>query len=160
MFDKPVEDNQVTDETELFINVNINHNFTESDLDKIDIKSPSDHQIQQQERKDSGWRFGKINSMIKYFYKTGELNGSNYVKIPLRSNAILNTENNDKNCFLWSILAYLHPCSNNHPNRVSNYEHYFNELNINGFDFTNGIKCSDVHTFEKLNNFFQKTYLN
>ena len=49
-----------------------------------------------------------------------EMNGRSYVKIPLRSNAVLNIENNDKYCFLWSILASLHPCINNHPNRVSN----------------------------------------
>ena len=29
------------------------------------------------------------------------MNGSNDIKIPLRSNAILNNENNDKNCFIW-----------------------------------------------------------
>ena len=102
--------------------------------------------------KDSGWRFDKINSMTICFYETTKLNGSNYVKIPLRSNAILNNENNDKYCFLWSILAYLHPCNNNHPNRVSNYRQYFDELNIQDFDFTNGFKCSDVHRFNELNN--------
>ena len=32
--------------------------------------------------KDSGWRFDKINSMLVYFHKTGELNSSNYVEIP------------------------------------------------------------------------------
>ena len=104
--DKQDEDNQVLDETELFIYLNTNHNLTESDLDKIDIKPPLEHQIQQQEMKDSGWRFDKINSMTIYFYKTGEINGSNYVKIPLRSNAVLNIENNDKYCFLCSISAY------------------------------------------------------
>ena len=71
--------------------------------------------------KDSGWRFDKINSMTVYFFKTDELNGSNYIKIPLRSRTILNIKKNDKYCFLWSVLAYLHPCNNNHPNRVSNY---------------------------------------
>ena len=59
---------------------------------------------------------------------------------------------NDKYCFIWSILASLHPCNNNHPNRVSNYKQNFDELNIRVFDFTNGFKCSDVHKFEKLNN--------
>ena len=121
--------------------------MTESDLDKIDIKSPLQHQIQQQEMKDSGWRFDKINSMTIYFYRTGELNGSNYVKILLRSNAILNFENNDKFCFIWSILASLHPWNNNHPNRVSNNKHYFHELKIKGLVFTSGFKCSDVHRF-------------
>ena len=151
-FDKQDEDNQLLDETELFINLNINHNLTGSDLDKIDVISPLEYQKQQQERRDSGWRFDKINSMTVYFYKTNELNGSNYVKIPLRSNAILIIENNDKYCFLWSILAYLHPCNNTHPNRVSNYRQNFKELNINGFDFAKGFKCSDVHKFNELNN--------
>ena len=89
-FDKQDEDKRVSDETELFINLNINHNLTQSDLDIIDIKSPLDDQIQQQQMEDSGWRFDKINSMTIYFYKTNEKNGSNYIKIPLRSNAILN----------------------------------------------------------------------
>ena len=61
-FDKQNEDNQVLDETELFINLNINHNSTESDLNNIDIKSPLEHKNQQQEMKGSGWRFDKITS--------------------------------------------------------------------------------------------------
>ena len=132
--------------------MNINHNLTETDINKIGVKSPLEHQIQQQELKSSGWRFDKINSMTIYFYKTGELNVSIYVKIPLRSNAILNIESNDKYCFISSILANLHPCGNNHPNRVSSYKQYFNELNNNGFDFSYGFKCSDVHRFNELNN--------
>ena len=102
-FDKQDEDNQVLDETELYINLKINHNLTETDIDNIDVKSPLEHQIQQQEMKDSGWRFDKINSTTIYFYQTGIMNGSNSIKIPSRSNAILIIENNDKNCFLWSI---------------------------------------------------------
>ena len=46
------------------------------------------------------------------------MNGSNYVKIPLRSNAILNIENNDNYCFIWSILAHLYPFNINHLNRI------------------------------------------
>ena len=118
--DKQDEDGQLLDETELFINLNINQKLTQSDFDNINITFPLERQIQQQEMKDSGWRFDKINSMTISFYKTNGMNRSNYVKIPLRSNAILNIENNDKFCFLWSILASLYPCNNIHPNRVSN----------------------------------------
>ena len=150
--DKQDEDDQLLDETELFINLNMNYNITQSDIDNIDLKSPLEIQIQKQEMRDSGWRFDKNNSMTIYFFETNEMNGLNYVKIPLRTNAILNIENNDKYCFLWSILAWLHPCNNNHPNRVSNYRQYFNELNIQGFDFTDGFRCSDVHKINELNN--------
>ena len=38
--------------------------------------------------------------MTTFFYKTGEINGRSYVKIPLRSNAILKIENTDKYCFI------------------------------------------------------------
>ena len=41
------------------------------------------------------------------FYKTGELNGSSYIKIPLRSSALLNFKDKNKHCFIWSILASL-----------------------------------------------------
>ena len=132
--------------------MNLIHNLTQTDLDNINVVSSLEHQIQQQEKKDSGWRFDKTNSMTIYFYKTTEMNGSNYIKIPLRSNAILNVENNDKYCFLWSIIAYLHPCNNNHPNRVSTYRQYFDELNIQNFDFSKGFRCSDVHKFNELKN--------
>ena len=83
-FDTQDEDNQVLDETELFININVNHNLTEQDIGNIDVKSPLQHQIQQQEMKDSRLSFDKINSMTIYVYQTGIMNGSNYITIPLR----------------------------------------------------------------------------
>ena len=91
-------------------------------------------------------------------YNTGELDGSSYVKIPLRSNAFINIEKNDKYCFIWSILASLHPCDNDHPNRVSNYNQNVDELNFQNFDFTNGFKCSDVHKFIEKNKFSVKVF--
>ena len=68
------------------------------------------------------------------------MNGLKFVKVPLRSNAILSIKNNDKYSFLWSILAHLHPRKNNHPNRFSTYRQNLNELKDDGFDFTNGFK--------------------
>ena len=157
-FYKINEEDQRDNEIELYINLKINHNLTESDIYNIDVRSQLEHQIQIQETKESGWIFDKINSMKLSFYKTEELNGSSFVKIPLRSSAILNIQNNDKYCFIWSILASLHPCENTHPSRLNNYLHYFNELNFQSFDFTNGFKCSDVHRFKELNNLSVNIY--
>ena len=90
------------------------------------------------------------------------MNGLSYVKIPLRSSAISNIGNDEKYCFSWSIIAHLHPFYNNHPYRVSKYKQYVTELNIEGFDFTNGFRCSDVYKFEKINslsiNIFEKFF--
>ena len=116
--------------------------------------SELDAQIENLEMKDRCWRFCKIVTMTIYFYKTDELNGRSYVKIPLRSSAILNIENADNYCFLWSVLAHLYPCGNSdcHPNRISNYREYFNELKIVGLDFSIGFKTSDVSIIKKMKN--------
>ena len=53
-FDKQDEDSQILDETEIFINLNVNHNLTETDINIIDVVSPLEYQKQQQEMKDSG----------------------------------------------------------------------------------------------------------
>ena len=152
-FYKIDEEDQKNNEIELYKNLNINHILTESDIDIIDVRTQLEHQIQNQEMTESGWIFDKISSMKISFYKTGEINGISYVKIPVRSSAILKIRNIDKYCFIWSILSSLHPCENTHPSRVNNYLQYFNELNFQSFDFTNGFKCSDVHSFIELNNF-------
>ena len=104
-FDKQNEDNQVLDETEVFINLSTSHYLTETDVDNIDVNSPLERQLQAQMMKESGWRFDKVFSMTLNFYKTGEMNGSSHVKILLRSSVILNIGNDEKYCFLWSILA-------------------------------------------------------
>ena len=145
------EEDQRSDETESFINLIINHNITENDNKDFDGKSQSEQQIQ--EKKESSWIFDKIDSMKIRLHKTGELDGSSYVKVLLRSNALLNINNNNKYCFLWSILAYSHPCGNDQPNRFSIYKQKFDEINIEGFDFSNEFKCSDVRKFEKLIDF-------
>ena len=74
--------------------------------------------------KESGWNCQKITSMSIKFYETGILKGSSYVEIPLRASALVNIKNDDKCCFLWSILGSLHPC-NIIPIRVSNYKKVF-----------------------------------
>ena len=132
--------------------MNLHENLAQYGIDSINTQSELKHPIQKQETKESRWIFDKSNSMTLFLCKTTEINGSRYVKIPLRSSAILNDENDDKYCFLWSILAGLHPCKTHHPKPVSSYRQYFDELNIQEFVFSIGFSCSDVHKFEKLSN--------
>ena len=77
------------------------------------------------------------------------MKGSSYVEISFRSNALIHIKNDDKNYFIWLIIASLHPCNNDNPNRDSNYRQYFNELNIECFDFT---LASDGVIFKRLRN--------
>ena len=100
-FYKTDDQDHKSDEIEFFNKLNFNHNLTETDIIIIDVISQLEHQIQIQKTKKSGWIFDKIISMKMRFYKTGELDGSSYVKIPLRSNALkFINKNDDKYCFI------------------------------------------------------------
>ena len=60
-FYKINEEDQRNNHIELYINLKINNNLTESDIDNIDIRSQLENQIQIQELKESGWIFDKNN---------------------------------------------------------------------------------------------------
>ena len=48
----------------------------------------------------------------------------------------LSIQNNDEKCFLWSILALLHPLQyRNHPDRFPKYQEYECELNMSGIQY-------------------------
>ena len=68
-FRKNNEKDRRYDEVELFINLNINYNLTETDFKNIDIKSQLEHQIQFLETKESGWIFDKVNPWKNNFIK-------------------------------------------------------------------------------------------
>ena len=63
------EEGQLTDETELFINSQIDQNLTQTEFDVIDIQYQLERHIQNKESKDSGWRFDESSSMTIFFIK-------------------------------------------------------------------------------------------
>ena len=73
-----------------------------------------------------------------------------------RNSAIFNIENHDTLQFSRWIFGNLHHFKNSHPFRLSSYGRDFFERNIDGLGFTKGLKCSDAHNFQKLNNLFTK----
>ena len=77
-------------QNELFIDLNISHILTQTDIDKIDVISPLNHKIHDEEMKNSSWQ---INSMTVYFYND--------------SNIIFDVENIDKRCSLQSMFDYI-----------------------------------------------------
>ena len=157
-FYKSDEEDQRSKELKILLYLNKNQKITKSDINDIDVNSQWEHQLQIEETKENGWIFDKITWRKSVFVKTGDASGSFFMKLQLRSCASVNFKNDDKNCFLWSILAYLHSCESDHPNRVSNYRQYFIELNIEGFDYSNGFKCSDIKKLSE-NTIYLLTYL-
>ena len=144
-------EDDLPEESNHYVGVDTIDIFTRLQLNDLDIMTDLDNEIETRDMEGSGWNVQGINHIKIYFHKTNPINGMTYVEFPIRTNAILNIQNNDTYCFLWSILANIHPVNEN-PQRVSKYIPYQNELNITNIDFSNGMKITDIDKFENLNN--------
>lgn len=81
------------------------------------------------------------------------LQGSSYLRLPrelVDKKAVLNIKNDDERCFVWSVLAALHPVHRkDHPENGYHYKKYVNELNLDGIEFP--MKVSQIAKFERQN---------
>jgi len=81
------------------------------------------------------------------------LKGASYIPLPKRikdKKAVLNIQNKDQKCFLWSILAAKHPIDRKeHPHRVTHYTNYEDELNMEGIDYP--VRIPQIKKIEKQN---------
>ena len=116
-----------------------NENVHNTLMQKLDIE----------QLKGSGFQFQEIEVILK-IYKVNDIHASSWIELPekyKKIKSIINIQNNDQFCFLWCILAHLHPVEVN-KNRTSNYEKHFNKFNL-GLEFP--MKVKDIPKFEKLN---------
>ena len=115
--------NEPTEVINHHIPVQFFDDLTRIQLSELDIINSLENEIQRREMQGSGWNLQGINYLKIYFHKTKVLNGMTYVIFPIRTNSILNIQNNDTFCFQWSILATIHPVDKD-PQRVSKYKLY------------------------------------
>ena len=90
-----------------------------------------------------------IDSITLNVAKYNPITGNEYIAMGWTKNkGVLNIKNKDNKCFLWCTLAVLHPASV-HPDRVSNYKPYENELVTGDLEYP--ISPDDVQKLERLN---------
>ena len=85
----------------------------------------------------SGWRFERFLKAEIKLMQHDPVTGNKYLPLPpyvKNKHAIINIKNDDERCFLWSILAALHPQPRN-ANRVAKYMEYEGELNCEDISF-------------------------
>ena len=95
-----------------------------------------------------------VSGLLKYNPKRVP----SYLPLPKELKAkqgYLNIQNNDEKCFLWSILASLHPVQHN-SYRVSKYQAYEHQLNMSGIEYSVDIK--HIVKFEHQNNISVNVY--
>lgn len=102
--------------------------------------------------KGSNWILNKIICPEVHTLPYSPISGSSYIDLPHKiksSNGVVNIRNDDHKCFLWSVLAALHPVDHN-PSRVTHYKRYENELNRKDIEYP--VTLAKMEKFEKQNN--------
>ena len=127
-------------------------------LNEEDVKEQYDRGVDIIERKikefvsqGSGWSVGEVVKLDLHVAPYEPLRAASYIPTDpwlTAKKAIINVKNDDEKCFVWSVLAGLHP-QKLHANRVSKYVPYMKELNVK--DLTFPLKVTDVKKFEKKN---------
>ena len=99
----------------------------------------------------SGWVVERVEHVDLYVSKYRPIRGNTFSKLPkdlASRKAIVNVQNKDNRCFMWSVLAALHPVEHNR-DRVSKYKEHMDKLDFTGIDFP--MALSDIPKFEQLN---------
>ncbi|CAG2191792.1 unnamed protein product [Mytilus edulis] len=95
-------------------------------------------------RNGSGWSLDHIKHIEINTAKYKPLGGGSYIPLPrtlAATRALLNIRNLDEKCFVYAIIASIHPTCSGDPSKVHHYIPYEHELNMEGF--------TSEHTLEK-----------
>ncbi|GBN94659.1 hypothetical protein AVEN_169349-1 [Araneus ventricosus] len=101
----------------------------------------------------SGWVFDSVIHMELKTATYHPLAPSSYIPLPSKlaaKKALINIKNTDQKCFIWSVLAALHPAVGPHPERVYHYTSMEQELRLG--NVTCPVQPCKVPIIEKLNN--------
>ena len=99
----------------------------------------------------SGWTLEANRSIILEMVDYRPIGGTSYIELPKNifdTKSIVNVQNDDQQCFMWAVLAALHP-ADFHAERVIHYEPYTEELNFTGIEFP--VTVDQISKFERLN---------
>ena len=104
------------------------------------------------QREGSGWAVERVLVLEVFLLRYRPLRGSSYLPTPAcigKKKCTINVKNhNDQKCFVWSVLAALHPGERN-LNRVNRHRDREATLNMTGISFP--VQISDINRFEKQN---------
>ena len=111
------------------------------------------------QREGSNWTLDKVISVNIHMATYRPMKGNSSF-LPLSAKlackkAIINVQNYDDKCFMWAVLAALHP-SSPHAERITHYAEYTDELDFTDISFP--MKVCDVSKFEKLNDIRQRVW--
>ena len=114
--------------------------FVDSQLQELATKA-----AEFEAHKGSGWRVKEVLRLVIGGNRYRPIRGASWVKTPAliaNKKACINVKNSipgntkefDQKCFLWSVLAAIHPPKDN-ADRVTNYREFEGQLDMRGIEF-------------------------
>ena len=100
----------------------------------------------------SGWQFLKVIKLVLHTTKWEPIHGSSYIPLdPYLANkkAIINMQNEDDKCFMWSVLRALYPKNKNAERIDKDLKSKQDSINMDGICYPVNLKAID--RFEHLN---------
>ena len=100
----------------------------------------------------SGWVFLNVKKLVLHTTRWDPINAGSYIDLPevlKNKKALINMQNEDDKCFMWSVLRALYP-KDNHPERIDNdLKSKQDTLNMEGNGYPVSLRAID--RFEHLN---------
>ena len=102
----------------------------------------------------SGWRFIGLDRVVVTVYDYNPARGRSYIPTPpelASKKAVVNVQNTDNKCFMWSILAALYTPVKD-AQRVMKYREHVGKINCDMLEFPVKHTSSKIKQFEDVNN--------
>lgn len=96
--------------------------------------------------KGSGYTLNKIDGLILIVHRYTSLGGSSYIPLPeniKKRQAVINVQNNDQRCFMYSILSKFVK-SDNSQRSTRDYEEIENKFDFSGLTYPVPLKDSNI----------------
>ena len=123
------------------------------DIDDVipEVIQTISNKFQEFQREGSGWMLDHVEKVEIHTATYEPLMGTSYIELSphlKKSTSIVKIQKKDNKCFLWSVLAHLHPAKKT-KFRVTYYAPYEDELDASEVSFL--VQISQVKIFERKN---------
>ena len=136
------------------------HSSIKLNLEGTDLNEIYDEMVEEikdeidkaSEAEGSGWQFFEIINLTLHTTRWDPINAGSYIDLPpflKNKKALINMQNQDDECFKWSILRALNP-KDNHPERIDkDLKSKQDTLNMKGIKYP--VDFRDIDRFESQN---------
>jgi len=101
------------------------------------LQANLDHKMEQWNKRESNFNIERVSRFVLSIQPYRPLPGSTFVRTPdflAKKQCLINVQNNDEKCFVWSVLSALYPPADD-PQRLSKYINREHSLNVEGLNF-------------------------